>query len=54
MTDISKCDGEGCPRKDSCYRYTATSSTWQSWFSAPPGCEDGLCPDYMPNEEVPK
>jgi hypothetical protein len=45
MGDIAKCDGEGCPRRGSCRRYTVEAGPWQSWFDAPPGCEDGGC-DY--------
>ncbi len=47
MSDISKCDGERCPRKFECYRYVAASSQRQSWFSSPPNCED-FCNYYMP------
>jgi hypothetical protein len=48
MTDISKCDGERCPRKEQCYRYTAKDGgKWQSWFSSPPTCEDE-CNDFWP------
>lgn len=55
MSDISKCDGEGCPRKGQCFQYTAADGgRWQSWFSAPPGCEDGICPDFEPLEIVVK
>jgi hypothetical protein len=51
VTAISKCSGEGCQRRETCYRYTANADgPWQSYFSAPPGCEDGICPDYWENE----
>ena len=37
MSDISKCNGEGCPLKKNCYRFTATSNEyWQSWSSWTP------------------
>ena len=42
MSDISKCNGEGCSKKDSCYRYLAPSSEkWQSYISVeePDKCE---------------
>jgi len=26
MADITKCKGEGCPIKESCYRFTAEAS----------------------------
>ena len=32
MAVITKCLGRNCPRKDTCYRYTAKSDEyWQSW-----------------------
>jgi len=37
MTDITKCDGTGCPIRTSCERYTAPSGPWQSWFVTVPG-----------------
>jgi hypothetical protein len=43
--DISKCLGTGCPYKESCYRYTAEPSDWQSYFSVPP-IKDGKCEMY--------
>jgi hypothetical protein len=38
MADITKCNGEGCPWKAGCYRFTAKSSDdRQSYFSESPG-----------------
>lgn len=34
--DITMCSGKGCPLKDSCYRYTAPRSEYQSFFLSPP------------------
>jgi len=49
MTDISKCSGEGCTRRTTCYRHTATPTAhWQSWFSVPPLNSDGTCSRYWP------
>ena len=32
MADITKCEGRNCPRKETCYRYTAQADDeWQSW-----------------------
>jgi len=45
MPDISKCLGTGCPYKETCYRYTAKPSDWQSYFSVPP-IKDGKCDMY--------
>ena len=37
MADITKCKGEDCPLKESCYRFTAEESlVWQSYFFTPP------------------
>lgn len=34
--DISKCNGEGCPLKELCYRFTSKNSPfWQSWIEPP-------------------
>jgi len=47
MPDITKCPGDGCPLRDSCYRYTATPSPkHQSYFSPP--YADGTCHHYWP------
>lgn len=44
MTDISKCRGEGCPIKESCYRFTAPNGYWQSYSDFK--YEDGKCEFY--------
>lgn len=37
MTDITKCTGDQCQLKESCYRFIATSNKlWQSMFSKVP------------------
>lgn len=34
MPDISMCPGDDCPRKETCYRYTATPNQFrQSYFT---------------------
>lgn len=46
MSDIAKCKGEGCPMKESCYRFTAPENELcQSYFVTPP-IEDGKCKLY--------
>jgi len=45
MSDISMCGGEGCELKDTCYRFTATPSMWQSYIEPPP-FKDGKCEMY--------
>jgi hypothetical protein len=42
MTDITKCTGEGCPLKETCYRFTAPAEMYQSYFMAPP-VKNGKC-----------
>ncbi len=38
MADLTLCSGDGCPIKDSCYRFTTTPDPdRQSYFSNPPG-----------------
>jgi len=53
MTDISKCNGDNCPIKEKCYRFTASAEhLWQSYVS--PGEEDevetGKCPLFWDNQ----
>jgi hypothetical protein len=45
MADITKCNGENCPHKDGCYRFTAKGDEYQSYFVDPP-IEDGKCDYY--------
>ena len=45
MADITKCNGTNCTKKDTCYRFLANSSAWQSYFSEPP-IKDGKCDHY--------
>jgi hypothetical protein len=46
MPDIAKCTGEGCPKKESCYRFTSKPSMRQSYFVKPPIEENGECKSY--------
>jgi hypothetical protein len=45
MTDITKCTGEGCPLKETCYRFTATTGMYQSFFLEVP-IRNGKCEYY--------
>lgn len=48
MPDITMCRGEGCPMKDTCYRYRATPSEYvQAYFSTTPIIEND-CEYYWP------
>lgn len=43
MPDIAMCEGNGCDKKEKCYRFKATPSQWQSYSDFTPeekgGCE---------------
>lgn len=58
MPDISMCNTELCPKRESCYRSTATPSEYmQSYFcEAPFEIIDGewKCDYYWDNEEYKK
>jgi hypothetical protein len=45
MTDITKCTGEGCGLKETCYRFTATTGMYQSFFFEVP-IKNGKCEYY--------
>jgi hypothetical protein len=49
MADISKCNGYGCKKRDTCYRFTAPNSDYQSYFSIVPVARNGECGEYWPN-----
>ena len=45
MPDISKCTGEKCPLKETCYRFTSPAGMYQSFFMTPP-IKNGKCEYY--------
>ena len=45
MPDITMCNGNNCPVKKKCYRYTAKPSEYQSYFIEAP-FKDGKCDHY--------
>lgn len=51
MPDITMCEGTGCPRKESCHRFAAKPSEYQSYFVTPPVKEDGKCEMYWGDAE---
>jgi hypothetical protein len=52
MADISKCTGKDCPKKESCYRFTAkVNEHRQSYFGEIPLKEDDTCDYYWNNEK---
>lgn len=40
------CPGTDCPKKETCYRFMATPSDYQSYFIHSPIKEDGECDHY--------
>lgn len=57
MADITKCDGNNCPIRAHCWRFTAPDSEQQSWFVKTPGAYDGkefYCDKYVPEREAGK
>jgi hypothetical protein len=51
MSDITKCNGTGCPHKESCYRFTAPAGDYQSYFVDPPLDGDNCDMYWGPNGE---
>jgi len=49
MTDISKCEGPGCDRKEQCYRFTAPANEFYQSYIKPPvvGAD---CEYYWPDK----
>ena len=49
MPDISKCNGNGCPQANECYRFRAIPSEYrQAYFSTPPLNDEGKCSYFWP------
>ncbi len=51
MPDITMCSGKNCKVKESCYRFLATPSSYQSFFVEPPIKED-KCDYYWEDSSV--
>ena len=53
MPDITMCNGDDCPLKESCYRCTATpNDLWQSYFINPPYDEEKKeCDHYWKTDD---
>jgi len=45
MPDITMCSGKDCPLKETCYRYKAEPSDYQSYWLEPPYYA-GICEHY--------
>jgi len=48
MSDITKCNGDDCPLKESCYRYTSLDGERQSYLSDIP-YKGSDCEYFMDN-----
>lgn len=53
MPDITCCPGNECPKKGTCYRFTAEPSKYlQSYFITPPYKQDGTCEYYWQDKKM--
>lgn len=50
MADITKCKGTDCPKREGCYRFTATEGERQSYFADVPYQSYGLCTWFWDNK----
>lgn len=46
VVDITKCNGEKCKRKETCYRFTAPAGKYQYYFVETPLKKGGGCDEY--------
>ena len=47
MADITMCEGDNCPSKQTCYRFLATPNEYrQSYFYPTPNIVDKKCDEY--------
>lgn len=46
MADISKCNGNDCTVKETCYRFTAKAHPYRQSYTAFKQDENGKCDDY--------
>jgi hypothetical protein len=53
MADISKCFGKNCPKKKTCYRYTAEANPYRQSYAAFDNNSE-TCEHYWQVEEKPK
>jgi uncharacterized protein YcgL (UPF0745 family) len=52
MADITMCEGLTCPRKEQCYRYTASKNDYrQAYFFQMPLEKDNSCEYFTDNSE---
>ena len=49
MPDITMCEGADCPKKNSCYRYTAKASEYRQSFFINSPIKNGKCEHFLDN-----
>lgn len=50
-SDISKCNGDGCAKRDSCWRFVCPPNAhWQAYMQ--PVFEDGECQSFYPFDHI--
>ena len=54
MPDITMCKGDNCPSKQTCYRFLATPSEYQSYFYPTPTIVDKKCDEYWDTRPIKK
>ena len=48
MPDIAMCHGEGCAKRDECYRHRAQPSSFRQAYFIPTLGLDGTCHEFIP------
>jgi hypothetical protein len=52
MPDISMCQNQLCPLRETCYRFTATPDTPYQCYAVFKPDENGECDYYWPDEKI--
>jgi hypothetical protein len=53
MADITMCEGNDCPKKQQCYRFTAEKNPYrQAYFFQHPLQKNGDCDEFIKIHEV--
>ena len=50
MADISKCEGVGCNKKETCYRFLLPANQYRQSYIQPEA-QNGGCDYYWPTED---
>lgn len=51
MADITMCSNKECPKKEQCYRFTATPNPYRQGYMELKPDENGECKDFVDNSE---